>query len=140
MNDTCPGAIPIVANTSYSGTTLSANPDYDDANAFSGGNCSNGDKLPGVDVVYSFTATTTGPLTVNVSPVRNFDVGVAVMAGNSNAGSCVDTRDIGFESDPEDLTFQATAGTTYYFVVDSYYNLNPVVAAYARGGFILSVR
>ena len=54
-----------------------------------GGSC--GDTLDGADVVYSFTTTTAGPVTVRANPQRGYNLDLAVVSA-CTASSCIDSR------------------------------------------------
>lgn len=140
-NDTCAGAIPVTANTSIVGSTTGAINDYTSTNMYSG-NTLCGNTLSGPEVVYSYTAATTGPVVVRVLPERTTDLGLAVVQNACAPMNCVDTEENNFNGDPETVSFAATAGTTYFIFVDSFSNSaggntsNPS----GQGGFILSVQ
>jgi hypothetical protein len=143
-NDTCAGAAPLSPNTSVPGTTLGGNDDYDLFNGYyqsdadAGFQCqyavvSGQADMTGADVVYSYAATATGPVTVLVEPELGFDVAVGVL--NACApGACIAWTHAAFEGGAEQVTFQAVAGATYYLLVDG-----PTAASDTRGGFGISV-
>lgn len=137
-NDTCAGAVPLTANVSVPGTTLGAAPDYSSSNIYTGGSCTS--SLSGPEVVYTYTSTTAGPVTVAVQPQRGFDVGLAVMSA-CTATSCIATADPNNNGDQEVITFTATANTTYFIFVDSFSTAAGGNSPNPRsvGGFIVSV-
>jgi len=137
-NDTCAGAIPLTANVSVAGTTLGSSPDYSSSNIYTGGGCSSA--LSGPEVVYTYTSTTAGPVTIAVQPQRGFDVGLAVMSA-CTAASCIATADPNNNGDQEVITFNATASTTYFIFVDSFSTAAGGNSSNPRsvGGFIVSV-
>lgn len=137
-NDSCAKAQALSANTSVGGTTLGAANDHDDSSAWFTGAANCTDTFDGAEVVYAYTAASSGPLTVNLQPQPGFDPGLAVLAG-CQVNSCVVTTDQGLGGDPERVTFLATAGTTYYFVVDSSYGATTASSQHARGRFVISV-
>ncbi|MFN3752599.1 choice-of-anchor J domain-containing protein [Flavobacterium sp.] len=75
--------------------------------------------LNGNDVVYSYTAATTGVINVTMTPTATFsgifayascaNIGVNCLAGVANAGTTVRTFDL-----------PVTAGSTYYFVISTW--------------------
>ncbi len=129
-NDLCSAAAVLQANVSTPGSTLAANDDLDSNN---GTTCV--DAFPGRDVVYVYTPTTSGPVTVTVVPERGFDPGIAVLT-SCLPSSCIASADVVSSSQPESVTFNATAGTPYYLVVDSY----SASGRTFRGGFVISVQ
>jgi hypothetical protein len=141
VNDTCAGALPLPFNTSVPGTNLGAAADYSRSNIITGGtSCSHA--LDGADVVYTFTTTTAGPVTVRADPQRGYNLDLAVMANSCAAGNCVATVDPTSAGDPAIITFNATANTTYYVIVDAWSSSaggNNVSNPTGRGGFVLSV-
>jgi hypothetical protein len=137
-NDTCAGAIALTSNTSVAGTTLGAANDYTSTNTYTGGACTA--SFPGSELVYTYTSTTAGQVTVVVRPQRGFDVGLAVTSACA-AGSCIATSELNNNGDQETITFTATASTTYFIFVDSFTNPAGGNSSNPRspGGFILSV-
>jgi hypothetical protein len=133
-NESCAAPLPISPNTSIAGTTLGARDDHSDlATWYDGEACT--DALPGPDVVYSYTAPTTGRATVTAIPQRAYDVGLAVLA-DCSPHACVLTQDPYSGGVPEIATFATVAGHTYFIVVDAYFT-GPNWGE--RGGFVLSV-
>jgi gliding motility-associated-like protein len=123
---TSPGlscAAPIIVGTlPYSTTDNTAN--YADNTAIEGtpgasGCGSTNSYLNGNDVVYSYTATTTGIINVTMSPTATFsgifvyddcaNIGVSCIAGAADASTNVRTFDL-----------PVIAGTTYYFVISTW--------------------
>lgn len=123
---TSPGlgcSAPIVVTTlPYSTTDNTAN--YSDNPAIEGtpgasGCGSTNSYLDGNDVVYAYTATTTGVINVTMTPTATFsgifvyndcaNVGVSCIAGAADGGTTPRTFDL-----------PVTAGTTYYFVISTW--------------------
>jgi hypothetical protein len=100
------------------------------------------DAFPGADVVYSYAAPSSGTVTVTVQPQPGFDVGLGLLQPCA-PNNCLQTMDRRGDGAPETLTFQATAGNTYYIVVDSAVPAVPPGApgfrSDGRGGFVLGV-
>ena len=117
-------------NTSVTGDTVMAVDDVRGAqDSYEG--CSSPYDFTAPDVVYAFTATTAGPYVVNLFPEAGYDATVSVLGGCGNA-SCLALADNTLEGVKETVTVTATAGTTYYIVVDGY-------RTEERGGFTVSV-
>jgi hypothetical protein len=74
----------------------------------------------GNDLIYQFTAPTTGTVHAVVSPSANFDVALLALAATCSGAACTDYADIGGAGQSETLDLSTTAGTTYFLVVDSY--------------------
>lgn len=123
---TSPGlscAAPIVIGAlPYSTTDDTAN--YSDNTAIEGtpgasGCGSTNSYLNGNDVVYAYTATTTGVVNVTMSPTATFsgifvyddcaNIGISCIAGAADASTNIRTFDL-----------PVTAGTTYYFVISTW--------------------
>lgn len=140
-NDACPNATVLPLNASLAGSTLGA------ANHFAGtiaadggfyaGNAACGNALPGADVVYQFTTGQAGSYVVRVQPERGFNAALGVTRACTR-GMCLDTVDSAPENLPEQIVFNAMAGTTYFVTVDSASD-QPTNSA-ARGGFVVSVQ
>jgi hypothetical protein len=109
-HDTCAGAIPIRGNGSYTGTTVGKTSNW------TGLSCQT--STSGPDVVYVLTARASGTITLE-SCGPGFDTVLAVgttcgtwtTACDDDGASCT----LGSR-----LSFPATAGTTYYILVDGY--------------------
>lgn len=115
-NDTCDTASHIGCETgTIGGLTLDlAAPDYSMTSAAS---CT-GFTADGPDIVFSYTATADGNVHAGMANVSGFDASFYVVTDCFDpAGSCVAGDDSG---GVEEVTFVATAGTTYYLVADSY--------------------
>jgi len=138
VNEVCAGAIALTANTSTPGTTLGAVSNYDDSpNAWYTGAAGCTLTGGGADVVYTYTATVTGPATVTVNPQRGFDAAVAVLS-SCVQNACIDTEDTGGTSEVDSLTFNATLGTTYTIIVDHF--STSTTSTTRAGGFVISVQ
>ncbi len=129
-NDLCATAVTLPPNVSVSGSTLAAANDLDPAPSLKCGS------YPGADVVYKYTAPSTGVATITAISQRGFDVGVYVLDAACAPATCIADRDQAFGGGTEVLTFNATAGLAYYVVVD--YFLTDTSGA-SRGGFVVSV-
>ncbi len=109
-HDTCAGAIPIRSNGSYTGTTVGRTSNW------TGLSCQT--STSGADVVYALTARASGTITLE-SCGPGFDTVLAVgttcgtwtTACDDDGAACT----LGSR-----LSFPATAGTTYYILVDGY--------------------
>ncbi|MBK8692904.1 MAG: hypothetical protein IPN17_11565 [Deltaproteobacteria bacterium] len=107
-NDTCASPAAITRNGRYIGTTAGRA-------ANSSGSC-NTNTAP--DVVYAITATRSGTITVDTSgSAYDTVLYVGNTCGGSTLGCNDDTAGLGLQSR---VAFAATAGTTYYVVVDGY--------------------
>ncbi len=134
LNETCATALPISPNASVAGTTLGARDDYSNLTTwYDGLACT--DPLPGPDVVYAYTAPSTGRAVVTAVPERGYDVGLAVL-GSCAQHACILTQDPFARGVTESASFATVAGHTYFIVVDAYF---PTPNIGERGGFVLSV-
>ena len=120
----------VVTSLPYSTTDNTAN--YSDNTAIeaspgASGCGSTNNYLNGNDVVYSYTATTTGVINVSMTPTATYsgifvynscaNIGVSCIAGIANSGTNVRAFDL-----------PVTAGTTYYFVISTW--ATPQTTAY----------
>ena len=88
---------------------------------------------PGRDLVFRFVAPQSRSYTATLQPDTRFDAVLYRMEGSCAPTSCVEGVDKGLSSgDPEVMTFNGVAGTTYWFVVDGYSSTTP-------GGFSFKV-
>lgn len=134
-NDVCAGAIAVAANSSIEGTNLGADDNYRD---YTGPNCEV--QLRGADVVYSFTPSTSGIVNLTATPDQTLNIGLAVLtscAPNTCIGSA-DTSNSDYGR-AERTSFAATAGQTYYIVVESAAPLTATEPPYGYGRFKLDV-
>ena len=79
--------------------------------------CSNNDNYPGPEYTYAFIAKASGKVTVSLT-AKSAETDIIVLGddkGVCNSAKCM-MYDIGSGS----VTFDAVAGSTYYFVVDGY--------------------
>ncbi|MDQ3031798.1 MAG: hypothetical protein M3Y87_05225, partial [Myxococcota bacterium] len=104
--DTCAGVVPITANGTYTGTTVGRAASYT-------GTC--GSTSTSADVVYSITARTTGTITVTTCG-SSFDT---VLYHSTACGGAIGCNDDSC-SLGSSISIAATAGTTYYVVIDGY--------------------
>ncbi len=117
-NDTCGGALAISAGGSVSGDTTSATADYNPSSP----TCSP-DFATGPDVVYSFTAPSTKAYTIMVSPTNStYDpvLYVETACPFTDSSTCAAGSDSAGAGTSETVTLNATAGTTYFIVVDGW--------------------
>lgn len=141
-NDACPNAAVLPVNTSLAGSTLGAGNHFSGTGAATGwyaGNTACGSTLPltGADVVYRFTTASAGRHVVRVQPERGFNPALG-LTRQCARNTCIDTVDSAGENMGEQISFVATAGTTYFVTVDSSSDLASNGAA--RGGFVVSVQ
>ena len=118
-NDTCASpAVLTVGGPGVTGDTRAATDDY-----------ARGPMLPmvcssyrfdGNDLVYQFTAATTGTVRVTVTPSSTFDPALMVFTGTCGAAACTAALDSNASGRPETLTVSTVAGTMYYVVVDNW--------------------
>ena len=121
-NDLCSGALPIACGATVNGTTVGATVDN-----VTGGTCGTGITAPGV--WYSFTSPANGDATVSLCG-SSYDTKISVFSGSCASLTCVGGND-DFCSLQSQLTFSATAGTTYYVLVHGFSS--------ATGAFSLSL-
>lgn len=79
-----------------------------------------GNPSPGKDLVFLFIAPQTRSYTATLQPDSVFDAVLFRMEGSCAPASCVAGVNKGSTGNPEVMTFSATAGATYWFVVDGY--------------------
>lgn len=123
-NDTCATATPLLlsigtTDNSVMDHTKLANDDFNNL-------CGRVNAFAGKDLVYAFTAPATATVTLTLWADSTFDPGLAVLTGTCGATACLSSVDSAARGGTETLSFNATAGTTYYVVVDGYlYASNP---------------
>lgn len=71
------------------------------------------------DLVYAFTATTTGTVTATVNPESGFNPALLLLEPTCNPAQCVRLVDAAGIGVPESFSFPVTMGQTYWLVVDS---------------------
>lgn len=137
-NDACAGAEVLPANTTVVGTTVGAADDFNNTlpNQWYGGSPKCGFTFPGADVVYAYTASASGPVTVTLQPQRGFDAALSVLSACSE-NRCIESLEAA-TSDKLTITFEATSGTTYSIVVDSAITATSTTSTTSRGGFLIS--
>ncbi|MBI5545990.1 MAG: hypothetical protein HY901_19030 [Deltaproteobacteria bacterium] len=122
VNDKCDGATVLTFGAApLSGDTTNAISDYGNTVSAISAACAGLKQfgLEGEDVVYSYTPQAAGPFTVTVT--GSFDSALWYMTGScGDADTCVAGADNGMTGQDETLTVNGVAGTTYYFVVDSF--------------------
>jgi hypothetical protein len=74
----------------------------------------------GNDLVYQFTAPTTGTVHAVLSPSANYDGALLVLTSTCGGPTCTNCADIGSAGATETLDITTVAGTTYFLVVDNY--------------------
>jgi hypothetical protein len=109
-NDNCSRPIPVAVPSVTTGTTVGAAGDYTPTTAGFPG-CAGGG---GPDVVYTFTVTTTAPLTIDLTGA-GFDPVLHVRRDTCATGTQVACND-DFVGTNSRVTFTATPGTYYVFV------------------------
>ena len=97
----------------------------DEYNGFPGSGCGNQsweDYLSGNDVVYEFTPSFTGTVSVDLSN-NDANSGIFVYEECEDIGDdCFEGGVGGWEGNPVDLEFEVTAGEDYFIVISSYSN------------------
>jgi hypothetical protein len=116
-NDSCSAAAVVLAGpTGVSGDTTAATDNY---SALTYSAACRGPFFDGRDLVYQFTATTTGTVTATVSPEATFNPGLLLLQPTCGAAQCVRFADAAGPGVPEAFSFAVTSGQTYFLVVDS---------------------
>jgi hypothetical protein len=105
----CSSATVIACGGSDSGTTVGG------TNQVDTWSCTDFDTT-GSEAFYTFTAAASESVTVRLSPTAE-DLDLIVLGAECDEGNCVGSSQ---EQGDEELTFEATAGTTYTFVVDGF--------------------
>ncbi|HEY0883537.1 MAG TPA: hypothetical protein VGD87_18520, partial [Archangium sp.] len=133
-NDSCtsPATITLGA-TGVTGDTTGATNHY--ASTSYSAAC-RGRIFDGRDVVYQFTAPSTGTVTATLSPEAGFDAALLLLQPSCGPAQCVRFSDGGGAGVPEAFSFAVTAGQTYFLVVDNANRENP----HAWGRFSLTVQ
>ena len=116
-NDACAGAV-VVGAAPYSNSMVTTNATLDASDPVVG--CGNGSRSK--SVWYRFTAPSNGTLTANTFG-STYDTILAAYTGSCGAftavsGACNDDS-VGAQSQ---VSFSASAGTTYYFLISAYTN------------------
>lgn len=137
-NDSCAsptvltvGGAPVAGNNTiaFDDMSESSNPPYSEACDFY--------SWHGKDLVYQFTAGTTGTVHIEVDPQSSdFDPGIMVLTGTCSAASCVSANDRDLSGETEELELAVVAGQTYYLVVDNFSNSG----FNGTGAFTISVK
>lgn len=116
-NDLCAGAIPLVAGTPLTGTTVGALHDYG-----LGPNCSDSS---GPDVVYVIDVPANKTVTVTATPMGTYDLAVALMNAECGGPSqtCLASENSNAGAIAETVSWVNTSATTVqiYAVVDGYF-------------------
>jgi len=116
LPDACSNALTV--GTPYNGSLTTTTATLDPTDPTPG--CGNGSR--GRSVWYRFTAPTTGTLTVNTFG-SSYDTILAVYRGSCGALTATGICNDDSGSAQSRVSFQATAGTTYTFLVTSYANV-----------------
>ena len=136
-NDSCtaPGVVPQGA-MGVSGDTTGARDDYSISTVPNYSAACRMYFFSGRDLTYQYTASATGPVTATLTPQGAFDPALMLLQPVCGAASCVRFSDSGGPGVAEAFTFSATAGQTYYLVVDSWDGTQPNTF----GAFTLTVQ
>ncbi|MBL8743011.1 MAG: DUF4215 domain-containing protein [Myxococcales bacterium] len=73
------------------------------------------------EIVYAFTATATGVMTVEMLAINNDLDPVLYVKTDCEGSATIACADSTFEGGAEEVTFSVTAGTTYYVFADGYF-------------------
>lgn len=98
--------------------------------------CTEYGTVDGPERIYTFTPTGPNNLTFQVIGGGSFDPAIYVLATCGDGTSCLEGSDDVPTITAPSLTFSGTAGTEYYFYVDSYW---PSSNASGQGTFTLNV-
>ena len=112
--DTCADAIPITLGQTLSGSTVGATDAYS-ARAVND-NCPN-NPASGRDRAYVFRAAAAGSVRVTVTPEATYDPAIYVRL-DCDAAACLDGTVLNGTGTLESVTFQVTANTDYFIIVD----------------------
>ncbi|MEZ4462234.1 MAG: hypothetical protein R3E66_21435 [bacterium] len=112
--DTCADAIPIAIGQTLSGSTVGASDSYS-ARAVND-NCPN-NPASGRDRAYVFRPTADGSVRVMVTPEATYDPAIYIRL-DCDAAACLDGTVLNGAGTPESVTFQVTANTDYFIIVD----------------------
>lgn len=110
-NDVCADAITVTPGNSYALNTTCAAQDGPAPSCGAG---------TFREVWYKWTASASGSFTLSTCGAANFDTRIAVFSGNCGAFTEVACNDDACSSTASSLTFNACAGTQYYFAVGGY--------------------
>jgi hypothetical protein len=138
------GNVPLQGGTCATPTTFTATP-YNDTGTTTGGTntvgtlpagCEEYTTVAGPDLVYSFTAGTGANLTFTLTPnTAAYDPAIYLLGTCGSGPSCITGSDAGLANAPETFSTAAlTAGTTYFFYVDSFYT-----TAAGNGAYTLAI-
>ncbi|MGV3624301.1 MAG: hypothetical protein ACO1OB_26010 [Archangium sp.] len=115
-NDTCTMPTTLAHGAAVQGDTKAAN---DNFNSLSYPQVCRRGLLDARDVVYAYTATTTGTATAVVTPEAGFNPALLLLQNSCAAAQCVRFADAQGAGVPESFSFPVTQGATYFLVVDS---------------------
>jgi hypothetical protein len=113
---TCPNAGPCTSITNIIGCGASYSATLSGTGSWDLGSCFW--STPGVEVIYSYTATSTGNYSFNITSISGYvDISYVNASGGCSSGAawtCIE--DVGFTGST--FTFALTSGETYYFLFD----------------------
>ncbi|MBS1151796.1 MAG: Alkaline serine protease [Myxococcaceae bacterium] len=136
-NDSCSAPIILtVGGAARMGNNTQAANDYSSTSTPPYSTACNNFGYGGSDLVYQFTATTTGTVQATVTPGAGFDPALLLLTGSCSPAACLSAVDTGFTADPETLSISAVAGQTYFLVVDNYSSS----ASSGKGTFTIQVQ
>jgi hypothetical protein len=125
-NDNCSGAINLTS-TPITGNTVGA------TQSMPAINCNGFTGTANDDVWYQYTAAASGPAIITVDGQGSFDAVVEAFSGTCGSLTSLTCSDTSQNGGTEQITINATAGTTYFFRVYNFFsNLS------ARGTFTIS--
>jgi len=134
-NDYCVGAQEVFANQAIAASTAFAADNYGDGTFSSACDLGYSYVLDGLDVVYVFKPATSGTYVISVTPDASYDVAVWVTSGScaGDGSACIAVADANPAGAAEAISLNATAGTSYFIVIDSMWTGT-------GGGFTLLVK
>src|SRR3569623_159463 len=125
-NDNCSGAVNLTS-TPITGNTVGA------TQSMPAINCNGFTGTANDDVWYQYTAAASGPAIITVDGQGSFDAVVEAFSGTCGSLTSLTCSDTSQNGGTEQITINATAGTTYFFRVYNFFsNLS------ARGTFTIS--
>jgi hypothetical protein len=140
------GSVPHQGGTCATPNNFTATPFNDTGTTVGGTNtvatipagCSDYTAVAGPDLVYSFTVGTGSNLTFTLSTsTATYDPSIYLLSTCGNGTTCVIGADAGLQGATETFNTAAlTAGTTYFFYVDSFY---ATTSALSSGAYTLDI-
>ncbi len=116
-NDACVAPTPLTHGVAVNGDTSAA---LDTFNALGYPAACRRSFFDARDLVYAYTASTTGTVTAVITPEAGFNPALLLLQGSCAAAQCVRFADAQGAGVPESFSFSVTAGSTYYLVVDAW--------------------